>query len=59
MILKYNASKIKITNIESVERFRELELPRFDKEIEVLNQSINFNQNSSGNREQSKVARIP
>ena len=62
MILKYNASKIKITNIESVERFRELELLRFDKQIKVLhvNQGINLcvNQNSNGNREQSKAARI-
>ena len=62
MILKYKASKIKITNIEGVERLRELELRlRFDKQIEVLNQGINLcvNQNSSGNREQSKAARIP
>ena len=61
MILKYNASKIEIMNIESVERFRELELLRFDKQTEVLNQDINLcvNQNSNGNREQSKAARIP
>ena len=62
MILKYYASKIKITNIESVERLGELELRlRFDKQIEVLNQGINLcvNQNSSGKREQSKAARIP
>ena len=60
MIVKYHASKIKIREIESVERFRELELLRFDKQIEGLNQGINLcvNQISNGNREQSKAARI-
>ena len=62
MFVLFFASKIKIREIESVERFRELELLRFDKQIEVLNQGINLcvNQISNGtDREQSKAARIP